>query len=197
MDDSFKDFINKEYFVTYGNDTSAVSLIVKEYNESVKILVYTLLDTKLSFSSSIHRTSHYRVTSYSGMLEELELCLDAASLSFDISKAAYIDFFLGGLGDVAVQTVNTMMRQGKTVRTCRHADIDAALARTSFRYDIDKLVCKYGMRVKSIESTEEFMIVSGEDFVEKNLLSPFLKKPKDMIDVCILVGLDGAPKKLK
>ena len=96
-----------------------------------------------------------------------------------------------------MQTVNTMMRQGKTVRTCRHADIDAALARTSFRYDIDKLVCKYGMRVKSIESTEEFMIVSGEDFVDKNLLSPFLKKPKDMIDVCILVGLDGAPKKLK
>ena len=183
--------------MTYGNDTSAVSLIVKEYNGYIKILVCTLLDTKLSFSSPIHRTSYYRVTSYSGMLEELELCLDAASLSFDISKAAYIEFFLGGLGDVAVQTVNTMMRQDKKISTCRHADIDAALARTSFQYDIDKLVCKYGMRVKSLKSTEELMILSGEDFVEKNLLSPSLKVPKDMIDVCILVGLDGAPKKLK
>lgn len=188
-----------EYFVVYGNDTSAVSLFVTE-NKSVgfvKMEVINNIYCKRAKSTGCGdtpikrypRLTPYKITSCSGMMDELKMCLDCASLSFDFRKAHYLNFWLSDLGDVAIQTVNTLSRQGKRLAACRHHDIDAALARTPFGADISSIVARYSLNVKNIFSAEEMSIFPGSTFAKSSLLSPSLKVPKEMIGICICVEL--------
>lgn len=189
-----------EYFVVYGNDTSAVSLFVTENRHIgfVEMEVVSNSYCKRAKSTGcgdtpikrFPRVAPYKIISYSDMMDELKMCLDCASLSFDFRKAHYLNFWLSGLGDVAAQTVSTLLRQGKKLAACRHHDIDAALARTSFGVDISSIVARYSLNVKNIFSTEEMSIFPGSTFAKSCLLSPSLKVPKEMIDICICVELN-------
>lgn len=193
-DKSFKDYIEKEYFVVYDTDTSSVSLVVTE-TTFIRMSVYVRLDSKRPFPNDcdieshkrLHRATPFRVTSYSGMLDELKQCLEVASMSFNLSKAAYANFFLGDLGDVAVQTVSAMLMHGKNLDDCWYTDIDAALAKTSFTSDMNALFSRFGLKVKSAKCVEGVIGFPGEELRKKCVLPPNLVIPKEMLDGLILV----------
>ena len=194
-------FPTQEYFMVENKDTSAYSFIFTEINSNALLEIdYSPFykqflenniskDTTLLANIKEETIVRYYSLDYSGLLKEFDKCLFTYSQKNDISRLKSICFRLCDFEEIAIKATNAFLLV-KNNQIPKHKDIDEALKKTTLTQDLNNLLIKYNLNVKSIHSQEEIFLIDRFTFMNVSLIHPEIKVPPYIIDVEILVKID-------
>lgn len=194
-------FTEHEYYMVEGNDTSAYSFIFTQTEDNAALLeiYYSPYNKKIKFErelktkdttafangKEVRLVNKYYALDYQGILNEFRQCLSVFSNNNKkIIKS--IRFRLADMTNLAITTTKKLAFD-KNIRSIKHQDIDEALKKTTLTQDLNNLLIKYNLDVRSIHCQEEIFLIDESTFRNVCLIPPETSVPPHIVDVEILV----------
>lgn len=200
-------FYEDEYFVVVKRDTSKYSfLFYKSKGGDTRMQIVAMRNEKMFNLYSAKEDDENDTTafeevreepksvfyspSYKGMLREMELCMNEASKTYDLSRFEYIICHLLDLGDIAVLTNYEAAPQPYTDYYKDYEKVGKALYNTSFKKDLNRILNQYSVEVNKLSLQESVGYIDKKAFLSSQNITKGLKVPDYFFVAEVSIKLD-------
>lgn len=193
-----------EFFVTAKEDTSAISCTVSAKDGKAKSINVSLmrntkicLDTgELELDTSAIGTErlyphNFYVPTYKGIIHEIDLCLGAASKTYDLRTTSALRCFLSVFGDIAVMTTNQLKSNyaPNSRGVYPFSEITNELAKTPLVNDMNKVLKKYNLIIQSICCENGLIETYPKEVMTSRNISKKLDVPDNVVEAVIIFDI--------
>ena len=179
----------REYFVSQGKDTLALSVHYRQWKKQRPCLIIDFCQDMKHYQKSKKyqkNTNRYSLCSYQDFLLLLKMCLDETKKDYDLSHIASMDILLlDNLPQIAI----TVSRQLTDENISSHGAIDNALEHTSLKSDMNKILQNYNLNISKMKSVEMIIPLDVDEYARRyNLLRDTL--PERIVGVEVQMSLE-------
>jgi hypothetical protein len=153
-------YLQKEYFVMYKNDTSSFSCVITESKISGKISMlykytpYEKIATSYSSNDTAEVAEYEPVvkfnhkSTYNNQITELKLILKCASKDFDLSKLSDVSLMMSSINGLSQHILEKyVIRFGKINYPSDH-NVGTLIENSFFKTDLNNLLSSYSVIIK-------------------------------------------------
>ncbi len=176
--DLSREWLEKEFFVTTGKDTSAYSFIFSSIDKKhvcleIKSSIYDKMfydyitestDTSAFIKESC-RKPRYTLRNYHQMLDELSLCLFTASKIYNMDSLSTIMLLSPCLQEISVEISEQLLGKERYSGDM----ITSLLKGTSFPKDLDTILKHYNLYVKDARCYNKVLVISDKSIMREIL----------------------------
>lgn len=175
---------SREYFIVENSDTSFYTYVVRNFMYSNEFVMEV---------SNIHnmKWEKYKVKDFEGIMNELDSCLYAISLDYQIDSLKFLELPLAFMGDVLLEFNRELDKD-------RHPDeyyfhhpelLNSALCATSLNSRVKSIMKKHGLNICETQ-TRWCLFFGKEHFLKTNIVSDSSKVPEYQTSAYITYRLE-------
>ena len=175
---------SRMYFIAENNDTSIYMFLVRNFIYSNEFVM------EVSDISNMKRGNH-KVKDIEGIMNELDSCLYAISLDYQIDSLKFLELPLAFMGDVLLEFNRELDKNRYSDEYYFHHPelLNSALCATSLNSRVESIMKKHGLNICETQ-TRWCLFFGKEHFLKTNIVSDSSKVPEHQTSAYITYRLE-------